>query len=67
MFLSPMAAMAAFYAGTQIAPSLSGNAIPSSAFYGAITLSSFAAAIVHGSIRAVFAAADELSAPRVSD
>jgi putative membrane protein len=44
-------ALAAVYAGTQIAQPLSGNAIPSSAFNAAITLSSFTAALVHGSIR----------------
>lgn len=43
--------LGAIYAGTQIAQPLSGNAIPSAAFNVALTLSSFAAAIVHGSIR----------------
>jgi len=43
--------LAAIYAVTQIAQPLSGNAIPSPAFNAVITLSSFAAALVHGSIR----------------
>jgi hypothetical protein len=43
--------LGAMYDATQITQSLSGIAIPSSAFNAAVTLSSFAAAIVHGSIR----------------
>lgn len=44
-------ALAAIYVGVQAIQALSGNAIPSSVFNAAITLSSFLAAIVHGSIR----------------
>jgi putative membrane protein len=43
--------LGAIYVAIQVAQVLTKNAIPSSAFNGIITISSFSAAIVHGSIR----------------